>query len=182
LSQALQLFQELRQNWACAEALTFLGHAALQQHDYLLAQERYEAAQSIYQELEDKPNVATMNSYVGATLFGRGRYEKAIGLYKESLLLARDLKDYWGLTWGVERLAEVAETLGQPERAARLWGAADALRHVSGVSWHPGFHSNYTEKRFASLKTQLGETRWSQLWTEGREMEFNEIGVYALET
>jgi predicted ATPase/Tfp pilus assembly protein PilF len=182
LSQALQLFQELQQNWACAEALTFLGHAALQQHDYLLAQERYESALSIYQELEDKPNVATMNSYVGATLFGRGEYGKAIGLYKESLLLARDLKDYWGLTWGVERLAEVAETLGQPERAARLWGAADALRHVSGVSWHPGFHSNYTEKRFASLKAELGETRWSQLWGEGREMGFNEIGVYALET
>jgi tetratricopeptide (TPR) repeat protein len=181
LSQALTLFQELQQNWACAEALTFLGHAALQQHDYALAQKRYEAALAIYQELEDKPNVATMNSYVGATLFGRGDYERAIRLYKESLLLARDLKDYWGLTWGVERLAEVAERLGQLERAARLWGAADALRHVSGVSWHPGFHSNYTEARFASLKATLGEARWAQLWAEGREMGLNEIGAYALE-
>jgi predicted ATPase/Tfp pilus assembly protein PilF len=181
LSQALTLFQELQQNWACAEALTFLGHAALQQRDYALAQKRYEAALAIYQELEDKPNVATMNSYVGATLFGRGDYERAVGLYRESLLLARDLKDYWGLTWGVERLAEVAERVGQLERAARLWGAAAALRHVSGVSWHPGFHSNYTEERFASLKASLGETRWTQLWAEGREMGLNEIGAYALE-
>lgn len=181
LSQALTLFQELQQNWACAEAFTFLGHAALQQGDYALAQKRYEAALAIYQELEDKPNVATMNSYVGATLFGRGDTERAIGLYKESLLLARDLKDYWGLTWGVERLAEVAEKQGQLERAARLWGAADALRHVSGVSWHPGFHSYYTEERFISLKTKLGETRWTQLWAEGREMGLNEVGAYALE-
>jgi predicted ATPase/Tfp pilus assembly protein PilF len=181
LSKALALFQELQQNWACAEALTFLGHAALQQREYVLAQKQYEAALAIYQELEDRPNVATMNSYVGATLFGRGNYEQAIGLYKESLLLARDLKDYWGLTWGVERLAEVAEKLGQLERAARLWGAADTLRHVSGVSWHPGFHSYYTEERFESLKTRLGETRWIQLWAEGREMGLNEIGAYALE-
>jgi len=181
LSQALMLFQELQQNWACAEALTFLGHAALQQRDYALAQEKYEAALAIYQELEDRPNVATMNSYVGATLFNRGDHERAIGLYKESLLLARDLKDYWGLTWGVERLAEVAERLGQLERAARLWGAADALRQVSGVSWHPGFHSYYTERRFASLKAKLGETRWAQLWAEGRDMGLNEIGAYALE-
>ncbi len=181
LSQALKLFQELQQNWACAEALTFLGHAALQQRDYPLAQKRYEAALAIYRELEDRPNVATMNSYVGATLFGRGDYERAIGLYKESLLLARDLKDYWGLTWGVERLAEVAEQLGQFDRAARLWGAADALRHVSGVSWHPGFHSYYTEQRFDSLKARLGEARWAQLWAEGREMGLNEIGAYALE-
>lgn len=181
LSQALDLFRELEQNWACAEALTYLGHAALQQRDFALAQERYEQAQAIYQELEDRPNVATMNSYVGATLFGRGDYERAISLYKESLLLARDLKDYWGLTWGVERLAEVAEKLGQLDRAARLWGAANSLRNVSGVSWHPGFHSYYTEQRFASLKAELGETRWAQLWTEGREMDLNEIGAYALE-
>lgn len=182
LSQALALFQELEQNWACAEALTFLGHAALQQRDYPLAQKRYEAALAIYRELEDKPNVATMNSYIGATLFGRGAYERAIDLYKESLLLARDLKDYWGLTWGVERLAEVAEKLDQADRAARLWGAADSLRHVSGVSWHPGFHSYYTEGRFILLKTKLGEPQWAQLWAEGRNMNLNEIVSYALET
>lgn len=181
LSQALVLFRELEQNWACAEALTYLGHAALQQGEFELAQERYEAARAIYQELEDRPNVATMNSYVGATLFGRGDHERAADLYKESLLLARDLKDYWGLTWGVERLAEVAEKAGRPDRAARLWGAASSLRDVSGVSWHPGFHSQYTEQRFASLKTELGETRWAQLWTEGREMDLNEIGAYALD-
>jgi predicted ATPase len=181
LSQALVLFRELRQNWACAEALTFLGHAALQQRNYVLAQNRYEEALAIYQELEDRPNVATMNSYVGATLFGRGDYQRAVGLYKESLLLARDFKDYWGVTWGVERLAEVAEKLGQLDRAARLWGAADSLRNVSGMSWHPGFHSYYTEQRFTSLKGELGETRWEQLWAEGRSTGLNEIVDHALE-
>jgi hypothetical protein len=136
---------------------------------------------TIYQELEDKPNVATMNSYVGATLFGRGDYKQAVSLYKESLLLARDLKDYWGVTWGVERLAEVAEKLGQLDRAARLWGAADSLRNVSGMSWHPGFHSYYTEQRFHSLRVELGEARWGQLWAEGRSTALNEIVDHALE-
>jgi predicted ATPase len=181
LSQALVLFRELRQNWACAEALTFLGHAALQQGNYTLAQSRYEEALKIYQELEDRPNVATMNSYVGATLFGRGDYQRAVGLYKESLQLARDFKDYWGVTWGVERLAEVAEKLGQWDRAARLWGAADSLRNVSGVSWHPGFHSYYTDQRFTLLKDELGESRWEQLWAEGQSTGLNEIVAHALE-
>ena len=181
LSQALVLFRELRQNWACAEALTFLGHAALQQRNHALAQKRYEEALKIYQELEDRPNIATMNSYVGATLFGRGDYQRAVGLYKASLQLARDFKDYWGVTWGVERLAEAAEKLGQLDRAARLWGAADALRNVSGVSWHPGFHSYYTDQRFASLKDELGEARWEQLWAEGQSTGLNEIVEHALE-
>jgi predicted ATPase len=181
LSQALVRFQALRQHWACAEALTFLGHAALQQHNYVLAQTRYEEALKIYQELEDLPNVATMNSYVGATLFGRGDYQQAVGLYKASLLLARDFKDYWGVTWGVERLAEVAEKLGQLDRAVRLWGAAESLRKVSGVSWHPGFHSYYTEQRFMSLKDELGEARWEQLWAEGQSTGLNEIVTHAME-
>jgi len=55
------------------------------------------------------------------------------------------------------------------------------MRHVSGVTWHPGFHSYYTEERFASLKAKLGETRWAQLWAEGRDMGLNEIGACALE-
>jgi hypothetical protein len=66
-------------------------------------------------------------------------------------------------------------------RAKALWGAADSLRHVSGVTWHPGFHSYYTEGRFASLKAKLGETRWDQLWAEGRDMGLSEIGACALE-
>jgi hypothetical protein len=93
------------------------------------------------------------------SLLRRGEYappRNDICEQKERLLLARDLKDYWGLTWGVERLAEVAEKVGQLDRAARLWGAADSLRNVSGVSWHPGFHSNYSEARFAALRGKLG--------------------------
>jgi hypothetical protein len=31
------------------------------------------------------------------------------------------------------------------------------------------------------LKARLGEARWAQLWSEGREMGLNEIGAYALE-
>jgi predicted ATPase len=180
LSQGLALFRELDQRWPCAEALTFLGHAALQQGDYALAQKRYEDALSIYEELDDKLNIATINSYIGATLFGRGEYEKAISLYKENLVLSHELKDHWGFAWGLERLAEAAEKLGHPEQSTRLWGAADALRRVSGVLWHPGFHSYYTEQRFAALKAELGESNWQELWLEGQAMASDDVVGIAL--
>jgi non-specific serine/threonine protein kinase len=181
LSQGLKLFRELDQRWPCAEALTFLGHAALQQGDYAQAQKRYEEALPIYQELEDRLNIATLNAYIGATLYGRGDYERALQLYKENLVLSQEMNDYWGLAWGVERLAEAAERLNQPQRAARLWGAAHALRRATGVLWHPGFHSNYTERRFESVKNQLGETQWEQLWVEGQSLTLEAIVAQALE-
>ena len=180
LSQGLALFRELDQRWPCAEALTFLGHAALQQGDFALAQKRYEDALAIYEELEDKLNIATINSYIAATLFGRGNYEKAVSLYKENLLLSYELKDHWGFAWGLERLAEAAEKLGQPEQSACLWGAADSLRRVSGVLWHPGFHSYYTEQRFAALRATLGQSRWEELWLEGQALPSEKVVAIAL--
>jgi predicted ATPase len=181
LSQSLALFQTLQQRWACGEALTFIGHAALQQGHSALAQERYEAALAIYKELDDRPNIALINSYIGATLFGRGDDQAAIGLYKENLILSQDMKEYWGLVWGVERLAEAAEKLNQPQRAARLWGAANAQRHAAGVLWHPGFHSYYKDERFAALKQTLGLHQWTQLWAEGHSLTLDQIVADALE-
>lgn len=180
LSQGLRLFRELDQRWPCAEALTFLGHAALQQGDYTGAQKCYEDALAIYEELEDRLNIATINSYIGATLFGRGEYDKAIKLYKENLALSHELKDHWGSAWGLERLAEAAEKLGHAEKSVRLWAAADALRRVSGVLWHPGFHSFYTERRFASLRASLSEARWKELWYEGQALPADEVVAIAL--
>ena len=180
LQQGLALFRELDQRWPHAEALTFLGHAALQQADYTLARQRYEEARIIYQELDDRPNVATLNTCIGAALFGKGEREQAINLYKENLILLHSLNSYWGMVWGVERLAEAAAQASHQENAARLYGAAATLRQTTGVLWHPGFHSQYNDQRFDTLKNVLGETRWNQLWTEGQAMSVDEAVSCAL--
>lgn len=180
IQQGLTLFRELGQRWPCAEALTFLGHAALQQARYNQAKQHYEAARAIYEELDDHPNIATLNSYIGAALFGLENYEQAVGLYKENLIISHSLNNYWGVVWGVERLAEAAEHSGQRMDAARLRGAADALRRLTGVLWHPGFHSQYNEPLFAALKAALGATEWERLWAEGQAMDIDGAVSYAL--
>ena len=180
LTQGLGLFRTLDQRWPCAEALTFLGHAALQCGDFPLAQKHYQEALGFYQELEDRPNIASLNSYIGAAVFGRGEIERAIGLYKENLSISNELKDYWGLVWGIERLAEAAEKSGQDSRAGRLWGAADSLRHVTGVLWHPGFHSYYTEGRFVGLKQRLGQQHWQECWGQGQALSMEAAVAEAL--
>lgn len=178
--QALALFQKLGQQWPCAEALTFLGHAALQQGRYQQASQHYEAARAIYIELGDRPNLATVNSYIGATLFGLGHYEQAINIYKESLIISHSLNNYWGLVWGVERLAEAASHAQQLSEAARLWAAANSLRRLTGVLWHPGFHSQTNESRFSALKAALGEVEWSRLWVEGQALDLDSVVSCAL--
>jgi predicted ATPase len=173
IQQGLTIFRELGQQWPCAEALTFLGHAALQQACYNRARQHYEEARAIYEALDDRSNIAALNSYIGAALFGLGNCEQAVGLYKENLITLHSLNNYWGVVWGVERLADAAEHSGQLMDAARLGGAASTLQRITGVLWHPGFHSQYHERRFAALKAALGEAEWERLWEEGRAMDID---------
>jgi hypothetical protein len=87
-------FWALDQRWPYAEALTFLGHAALQRGDFALAQQRYAEALAFYQELEDRPNIASLNSCIRAALFGMGGTKPAIARYQEKLSISNELKDY----------------------------------------------------------------------------------------
>jgi hypothetical protein len=41
-------------------------------------------------------------------------------------------EDLWSVAWGLDRLAGLAMEQGQAKRAARLFGAATALREATG--------------------------------------------------
>jgi hypothetical protein len=49
------------------------------------------------------------------------------------------------------------------------------------VLWHPGFHSYYTDQRFASLKTLFGEERWQELFLEGQALPSAQVVSLAFE-
>ncbi|HEY0806180.1 MAG TPA: helix-turn-helix transcriptional regulator, partial [Pseudonocardiaceae bacterium] len=61
-----------------------------------------------------------------------GEVGPARARFRLSLRAQRDLGAYWGTEWMVEGLAWCAAADGEPEFAARLLGAADTLRAVSG--------------------------------------------------
>lgn len=181
LSESLKAFQELSQLWASANALVFLGHAALQQGNNPLAQAQYETAQSIWNEMHDQTNTNHMNSCIGLAQFRQGNQAEALRRYQESLETSKTMKDYWVLVWCIELLADAAGKLDQPTVAAQLWGAADTLRRSTGAMWPTGFHSLYTDERFTSLKRQLGESQWNQLWQEGKAWNTDQATQAALQ-
>jgi DNA-binding SARP family transcriptional activator len=58
-------------------------------------------------------------------------------LYQRALDALAHLADYYGIAAGLEALAGVARVGSQPERAARLFGAATALREAIGAPLSP---------------------------------------------
>jgi hypothetical protein len=80
----------------------------------------------------------------------------------------------------LERLAGVACAQDQPERAARLLGAAEALRQAICAPQPPADRLGW-EHSCSSVRAKLGEAMFSAAWVAGRAMTLEQAVAYALE-
>ena len=80
----------------------------------------------------------------------------------------------------LEILAAVAAARGRPTPAARLFGAAEALREAIGVAPRPIFRPSY-EQFIAAARVQVGEKKFAAAWAAGREMTPEQAAACVLE-
>src|SRR5204863_3270702 len=102
-----------------------LGFVAWEQGDYEQALAQYEESLPIYRELGDRRGFANALNNLGLVTWKQREYLSALSFYEESLAIYRDLEDRHGIADCLEGLARVAGSRGEPNRAARLWGAAE---------------------------------------------------------
>jgi non-specific serine/threonine protein kinase len=96
------------------------------------------------------------------------------GLICESLALRREIGDAWGIAGCVEGLGWARALQGAPERAASLFGAAEALREAVGMSRLPGLRANY-ERAVAAVRAQIDDARFQAAWAEGRLLTLDQV-------
>jgi hypothetical protein len=73
------------------------------------------------------------------------------------------------VTIGLEGMGLVAAVRGEPQRAARLWGATEALREATGEQRWAVFRAAYTRMLVVSQE-QLPPSEWHSAWAAGREL------------
>jgi DNA-binding CsgD family transcriptional regulator len=93
--------------------------------------------------------------------------------------LGKDLGDKVAGSASVEGMACVAGAGRVAERAARLFGAAEALREATG-SQLPTTDRAVQEAYLAAARSRVGEGVWIAAWEEGRFTAFEEALDYAL--
>jgi hypothetical protein len=98
----------------------------------------------------------------------------------ESLTIRRELGDKGGYPWSLEAFARLAAPK-DPERAARLWGAAEALRESLVWPLPPNERAEYDRHRSAAREA-LGDEAFADAWIKGRRMTPEQAIRYALET
>jgi hypothetical protein len=68
----------------------------------------------------------------------------------------------------------------EAERAARLWGAAQALQKAKDIPRDPDFLAE-ADTRISAVHLGMGEQAWEEAQHKGRAMTLDEAVSYALE-
>ena len=74
----------------------------------------------------------------------------------------------------LEGWAGVEVAQGQPMWAARLWGAAEALREAIRAPLPPIERADY-ERAVAAACRSLGEQAFAAAWAQGRSMSLDQV-------
>jgi hypothetical protein len=73
----------------------------------------------------------------------------------------------------------VAGAQGQPERAARIFGAAESLREAIGSVFDPADLVDY-DRNIADAREQVSELAWERALREGTAMTLEQAIAHAL--
>ena len=166
---------------ALAELLFFLASASAYDRDYLRSIALFEESLAVFRDLEDARGTSrcvVSISIVSILVHDIGR---ARDIVQQGLESAREVGDKPGTSFALLVAASLAGGRGGPARAARLWGAAEALREAIGISLgdQDPFDYDY-EGRVATARAQLEEAAWEAAWNEGRAMSPEQAIEYAL--
>jgi tetratricopeptide (TPR) repeat protein len=177
--ESLNLSLGIGDSFSVAASLANQGRALLQQGDIEKALALFEESLAIRVKLKDKGGMAHTLNLLGNAALARGDITEASGFYTQSLTLRHELGDREGMAAPLEGLAAVAERLDYVERAARLYGAAEALREAIGAPIPPtdfGLHS----RAISSLKSRSEGDAIAAEWRMGRALQIEDAVSYAL--
>jgi predicted ATPase/Tfp pilus assembly protein PilF len=178
--ESLAIRKELGNPYGVASSLQNLGIVAMYESDYGSATRFLEESLVIRTELGYKHGIASLLSNLGQVDYHRHDYESAIKRLEESLSLYLQLDDNQSVAECLITMGDIAAQQGDAERAARLFGAADAQMRSMGFKLLAPEQAEY-ERNLQNARVQLGEERWIAAWAEGKTMSSYVAASYALE-
>ena len=181
LEEGLSLFRELEDSQGVAALLLFLGDTRLRQGNLEKARVLVEESLTLFQEVVGSKAGEISSLYVlGRVVGSGGDYGRATELYKKSIKLTWEIGSKYPTHLRLEALAEVAIAQDQPERGARLLGAAETIRQDIGVSLISPYDRANHDRSIAALRADLGEEAFEAAWAKGRAMSVEKAIEYAL--
>ncbi|HEY2954655.1 MAG TPA: protein kinase [Candidatus Eisenbacteria bacterium] len=178
--QSLALSREVDDKRGMAAVLNNLGALAWAQSDFAAAGPLYEEGCRYGREAGDGDLTVVTLTGVGWISLQLGDRQVARARLTECVRLVKELGAKLRGAFALEAVAALARSLGEVGRAARLYGAAQALREAIGSppdrSWGEA-HAAIAE----GIRHELGEESFARRWASGRALGFEPANEYALE-
>jgi predicted ATPase/DNA-binding SARP family transcriptional activator len=177
--ESLTIYRELGDTWGMLGALNCLWLLTRHPGDDAAARALYEKCRSLHRELSHKGAIAQSCDDLGAMARHHGDLAAAHQFYRQSLTLQWEADNRGGVATCLEGLAMVAAAQGEPERAARLLGAAAALHETLGT---PPRRKEWQEQEalLAALRAALGEAAFTAAWKAGQALTWEQAATEAL--
>jgi predicted ATPase/Tfp pilus assembly protein PilF len=178
--QACAFWPELGDHWGLAFSLSNLGFVAAKRGRLAEARDCYERTLSLSRELGDRFKTALALRQLGEVAREQRDWEGATSSLRESLEIRKELGDREGIADSLESCAALLAARDDSARAARLLGAADALREVIQAP-APAARQEDLVRWEEETAASLGRERYGIERSRGRSLSLDEAVAIALE-
>jgi tetratricopeptide (TPR) repeat protein len=174
MAESVALFRELGDRWGLAWALVGLADVLRRLGRGEQARPLYLEAIASFRELGERRGVADCLGSLGELAKAEGDGETARRHFHECLAIFHEHGDRRLFAFWLEALAGLDAETGAAARAARLLGAADALREATHVPLPASERADH-ERSVASAREALGGDAFRNEWARGRGLSTDEV-------
>jgi tetratricopeptide (TPR) repeat protein len=153
----------------------------------LVALHRVDEARALASEVvafssahDDKRNEHSGWHYLADCALIEEHCQESLGLYRQSLVLARAIGDRLEITYEIQGVAMSLAGLDAPAQALRLAAACRAECERLGVSIHIRFWDALLDKYLGRARVALGPEEAERAWNDGIRLPFESAIVEAL--
>ena len=171
--QSLALAREFGTTFGIAWSIRALADAVREQGDLRRARCCWKRAWLCLVSKEHAWGIARTLASLGSVACEAGEYARASRLYEESFELGRRMGLNHTILLCLEGLARVAVAQERMERAARLCGAAAALREDRGWPLPPAKRAEH-DRTVTAARAVLGEDAFTAAWAKGHALPLEE--------
>jgi tetratricopeptide (TPR) repeat protein len=177
--ESLRLKRTVGDKHAIAKSLFDLGYLAYICDDCTVARAHYAESLRLFRELGEKRNSAWMLTRLGHLALHQRDNQDATLSFKEAMALYRELEDLFGVMRCLVGLAGVAEARRRPDRAARLFGAAEVVSEATNLKMDYIERAEY-DCAVAAVRAELDEATFAAMWAAGRALSLEQAIAEAL--
>ena len=179
LDEAALLAKEVGYRWADSMSAFGLGRVAAALGDLPLARLKFKESAEYAVMIGNKRLIYSSQSELAHILREHGELDEPLATYRDLLPKWKDLGHSAAVAHELECIAYLLIKKEEPERAANLLGAAEALRTLIDTKMTQMEAVEY-DREVAALREMLGENEFNMHWSKGEQMTTDDAIALAI--